>query len=52
MREPHAVIINGTVASVLRGACMVRLLNGNTVRTTVSGLEDARIAPVEHLVRH
>jgi len=36
----------GTVTSVLRGARMVRLLNGDTVRAMISGPEDARIARV------
>ena len=34
MRERHAVTINVTVTSVLRGARMVRLLNGDTSEIT------------------
>jgi hypothetical protein len=49
MTELHAVTINGTVTSVLRGACMVRLRNGDTARAAISGLEGARFAPVENL---
>ena len=53
LRSSHertdAVTINGTVASVLRSARMVRLLNGDTVHDLRPG--KCQNAAVEHLIR-